>query len=110
MSQHAVQQTIEQKLKTSFTPSFLEIENESNSHNVPPDSETHFKVTLVSDEFEGLRSVARHQRVYQVLQEELAGPVHALALHIYTEQDWQQRNQPAPDSPQCLGGSSGSSA
>lgn len=109
MSLGSVQQLIEQKLMASFSPSFMDIQNESHTHNVPPNSETHFKVTLVSDQFTGLRSVARHQQVYKVLQDELAGPVHALALHIYTEQDWQQRNQEAPSSPKCLGGSAKSS-
>ena len=36
-------------------------------HNVPPGSESHFKVTLVSDKFDGLRLVKRHQEVYGLL-------------------------------------------
>ncbi len=100
-----VQQQIEQQLAAEFAPLFLEVENESHQHSVPPNSETHFRVVLVSDAFEGKRKVARHQAVYAAVADQLAGPVHALALHTYTAREWQERRQAAPDSPECLGGS-----
>ncbi len=43
-----VQETIEQRLSDSLTPLQLEVVNESFMHNVPAGSETHFKVTAVS--------------------------------------------------------------
>lgn len=73
-------------------------------HNVPPGSESHFKVTLVSDLFAGLRLVKRHQEVYRILQPLMGSPIHALALHTYTESEWSERNG-SPDSPNCMGGS-----
>jgi BolA protein len=72
---------------------------------VPPNSETHFKVVVVSAEFAGRGAVARHQLIYRLLADELAGPVHALALHTYTDAEWQRRAGAAPASPECLGGS-----
>jgi len=101
----SIQQQIQSKLSTAFSAQHLEVLNESHMHSVPPDSETHFKVVLVAPEFEGKRQVARHQLIYRLLAEELAGPVHALALHTYTAAEWQQRQGEAPASPQCLGGS-----
>jgi len=100
-----VQQDIEQKLAQDFDPEFLDVANESHQHSVPANSETHFKVVLVSRRFEGLRKVARHQQVYAALATQLAGPVHALALHTYTTAEWQARQEAAPESPACLGGS-----
>lgn len=100
----SVQSQIQQKLTLELQPELLEVVNESHMHSVPPNSETHFKVTLVADAFSNQRKVARHQRVYQVLADELAGPVHALALHTYTPEEW-RANGAAPQSPQCLGGS-----
>jgi BolA protein len=100
-----VQDDIERQLSTQFTPAHLEVANESGQHSVPANSETHFRVVLVSEHFEGLRKVARHQEVYRVLASQLEGPVHALALHIYTPAEWQARQQEAPGSPACLGGS-----
>lgn len=100
-----VEQDMRRRLAEAFAPDYLEVVNESHQHSVPANSETHFKVTLVSGQFEGLRQVARHQRVYAALAELLAGPVHALALHIYTEQEWHARRELAPASPECRGGS-----
>lgn len=100
-----VQSAIEQKLQQGLSPSVLEVVNESHMHSVPPNSETHFKVVIVADGFAGKRKVARHQMVYALLKEELAGPVHALALHTYDPGEWQERSAPAPESPNCMGGS-----
>ena len=100
-----VQQDIELQLAQDFVPEFLDVANESHQHSVPANSETHFKVVLVSQRFEGLRKVARHQQVYAALAAQLAGPVHALALHTYTIAEWQARQEAAPESPECRGGS-----
>jgi len=100
-----VQQDIEQQLAQQFAPLFLDVANESHMHSVPVNSETHFKVVLVSAQFDGLRKVARHQQVYAALASQLAGPVHALALHTYTSAEWQVRQEAAPASPECHGGS-----
>ncbi|GAA3912516.1 BolA family protein [Litoribacillus peritrichatus] len=97
-----IQAQIEQKISSDFEPQFLEVLNESYMHNVPEGSESHFKVTLVSDKFEGKRSVARHQMVYKALGN-LMDSFHALALHTYTPSEYQEV-QSAPSSPQCMGG------
>ncbi|GAA3911257.1 transcriptional regulator BolA [Halomonas cibimaris] len=93
---------IEHKLE-ALAPAVLAVENESHRHSVPPNSETHFKVTLVSDAFDGLLPVKRHQQVYKLLADEVSGPVHALALHLYTPAEWQARGGERPDSPDCRG-------
>ena len=67
-----VQSEITAALEAAFQPRELSVENESFRHSVPPDSETHFKVVLVTEQFSGERSVKRHQRVYGVLAEWLA--------------------------------------
>ena len=100
-----VQQEIEQRLQDDFSPAYLELDNESHQHSVPENSETHFRVVLVTDAFVGKSRVARHQAVYAALSEQLEGPVHALALHTFTPAEWAERSGGAPDSPQCLGGS-----
>ncbi len=97
--------TITTALSSSFNITHLDVINESHRHNVPPNSETHFKVVLASPDFEGQQKVARHQRVYQALDEAIKQGVHALALHIYTEQEWRQKSDEVHSSPKCLGGS-----
>ena len=100
-----VEGILERKLDAAFALAHLSVENESGGHNVPAGSETHFKVVLVSEEFAGTPLVARHRRVNETLAEELSGPVHALSIHTYTEDEWRARFGEAPMSPPCLGGS-----
>jgi BolA protein len=100
----SVQQQIEQKLNDGLACTHLEVINESNSHNVPPGSESHFKVVVVSHAFEGQRLIARHRRVNQILAEEFQQGLHALAIHTYTDPEWQEKLDAAPSSPKCHGG------
>jgi len=51
--QGRIQYEIRRKLISAFSPTHLEVINESSSHSVPKDVETHFKVVLVSSQFEG---------------------------------------------------------
>ncbi len=99
-----VQNAIDAAVRAAFAPLHCELVNESYMHSVPPGSESHFKLVLVSDQFAGLRAVARHQKVYQALGE-LMQQIHALALHTYTPDEWQMAQQQAPASPACMGGS-----
>ena len=100
-----IQEDIERKIQVALQPVYLEVANESNMHNVPPGSESHFKVTVVSSEFNEKMLVARHRILNQLLKEELAGPVHALSLHTLTPDEWQEINGDIRKSPPCLGGS-----
>lgn len=100
-----IQQTIEAKLTAHFKPIHLEVFNESAMHNVPQGSESHFKVVLASDMFEGERLIKRHRQVNAILKVELAEHIHALALHTYTAGEWQKMQGDAPASPNCMGGS-----
>ncbi len=99
----SIQQIIEDKLAAAFEPVFLEVVNESHMHSVPPGSESHFKITVVSDQFDGLPLIKQHRLVNQALAEELR-TIHALALHTYTPDRWFERGGKTPDSPLCMGG------
>lgn len=98
-----LQEVIQTKLHQQLSPKHLDVINESYMHNVAPGSESHFKVIVVSEQFEGLRLIARHRIINQTLADELANHIHALAIHTYTPSEWVDL-QRAPDSPMCLGG------
>lgn len=100
-----IQADIEQKLANHIHAKHLEVVNESNNHNVPVGSESHFKVVIVSEDFADKKLLQRHRMINEVLAEELQGKIHALAMHTYTEAEWQEQNGDAPMSPPCLGGS-----
>ncbi|MCH1612816.1 MAG: BolA/IbaG family iron-sulfur metabolism protein [Flavobacteriales bacterium] len=100
-----IKEKIEESLKTGISSLFIEVINESPNHNVPDGAESHFKVIVVSDDFENMRQVQRHQLIYKVLSEEMK-LIHAIAIHPFTKTEWDSNQQSSSDSPDCLGGSS----
>ena len=100
----SMQLQIETKLAASLNVKHLEVLNESDSHNVPPGSESHFKLVVVAPEFEGKTLVNRHRMINSILADELKGQIHALAMHTYTEEEWNKVSGNAPMSPPCMGG------
>jgi len=100
----SIQASIEEKLREAFAPTHLEVINESHMHNVPPGSESHFKVFVVSDQFQGQKRVARQRAVNKALAEELNGGVHALSMHTMTPAEWGDGEEQDLASPACRGG------
>lgn len=98
-----IREQIEVKLRAAFEPQHLEVHDESYRHNVPAGAESHFKVVIVSDKFISQRFIQRHRGIYAELSEELAGSVHALALHTYTQKEWEGLQDTVPASPDCRG-------
>ena len=99
-----IQTAIEEKITASLNPTHLDVVNESNNHNVPPGSESHFKITVVSNLFDGKMLIARHRVINQLLADELSSGIHALSMHTYTPEEWSDKNGQARQSPPCLGG------
>jgi BolA family transcriptional regulator, general stress-responsive regulator len=99
-----MQARISEKVGAGIEPQHLEIVNESHMHSGPA-TESHFKLIAVSACFDGLSPVKRHQLVYALLADELKAGVHALALHLYSPQEWAQDQDTVPVSPDCRGGS-----
>ncbi len=101
---NTVAQTINDILVDALAPVHLDILNESNKHNVPENSETHFKVVVVSDGFTDHSLIQRHRLVNKLLADQLAGPIHALSMHTHTPQEWIDKGETVPESPPCRGG------
>jgi len=78
-----------EKLEREFNPQHIQLDNESHRHHSPKEAESHFKLLMVTASFETLTRIQRHQRVNQVLAEELAGPVHALTMKLLTPAEWE---------------------
>ncbi len=100
-----VQRTIEAALSSAFAPQSLQVLNESHMHSVPPDSETHFKVVIVSEAFAAQALVKRHRAVHKALARPLAEGVHALSIEALTPEQWSDRGGQTQPSPRCPGGS-----
>jgi BolA protein len=76
---------ITEKLTKAFHPQSLTVEDESHLHvghaGHRPEGQTHYRVYIVSDTFRGKSRIDRHRMINAALAEELAGGVHALAIH-----------------------------
>lgn len=87
----SVTESIRVKLDQGLKPLTLEIVNDSHKHKghggYHPSGESHFSVTVVSAAFQGLSRVARQRLVYGLLQDELSGQLHALALKTLTPEE-----------------------
>lgn len=98
----SLENIIEDKINTELSPEYFEIENESHKHR-SGSATSHFRLVIVSDAFTGTRLIARHRKVNTLLADELANEIHALALHTFTPEEWQERNKVAAKSPACSG-------
>ncbi|WP_421932804.1 BolA family protein [Phenylobacterium sp.] len=80
----AIFEAIHDKLTKAFSPTRLEIEDDSARHaghaGANASGESHFNVVIQAQAFEGAAKVARQRMVYRTLAEELAGPLHALTV------------------------------
>ena len=76
---------ITKKLTEAFTPQSLEVLDESHQHEGHsghrPGGQTHFRVYIVSDAFKEKTRIERHRMINGILSDDLAGGVHALAIH-----------------------------
>ncbi|OGV40570.1 MAG: hypothetical protein A3F46_05095 [Legionellales bacterium RIFCSPHIGHO2_12_FULL_42_9] len=86
-------------LSTEFTPIVLHVDDESSQHQ-RPGIETHFKVTMVSPRFNTCERIARHRLINHCLHQEFKTGLHALSLHLYTEDEWAKRSA-VPKTPPC---------
>lgn len=94
--------TIETKLLAAFAPEYLEVIDESANHS--RGRETHFKVTVAAEAFQGQRLLQRHRQVNATLAQELSGSVHALSIHTFSSGEWRERAGRVPTSPDCAHG------
>lgn len=84
----SVAEIIQQKINARLSPSVLEVTDESHLHvghaGAREGGESHFRILVVSDQFEGVSRVARQRMINDILRKELDGPIHALAMKTLT--------------------------
>ncbi len=98
-------QVIEQRLQSALKPVHLAVLDESSRHNVPAGAESHFNLTVVSADFDGLMRVERHRRIHELLEAELRSGLHALTLTLMTPTEFEAKGGETIASPNCLSGS-----
>tara|TARA_B100001173_G_C15828997_1_gene479566 strand:+ start:481 stop:777 length:297 start_codon:yes stop_codon:yes gene_type:complete len=94
-----VQNKIDKLLRDNFNISKLIIRNDSNKHNVALNSESHFSVQIVSDDFENLSQLQRHKTVYGAV-DSLLREIHAFSITAITISEF-HKNPSLSDTPDC---------
>ncbi|MEM8555101.1 MAG: BolA family protein [Pseudomonadota bacterium] len=81
-----VAEEIRSKLTDAFTPTSLDVINESHKHaghsGDDGTGESHFRIAIAAPAFADMSRVARHRAVYGALGKDLTDRVHAIALDI----------------------------
>lgn len=82
----SVSEEMKTRLEAAFSPSFLDIRNDSHRHaghaGDDGSGESHFHITIKADAFAGMTRVAQHRAVYAALGKELTTRIHAIGLDI----------------------------
>ena len=100
-----VDATANKLLEMVLTPlnvSHHQLVNDSQKHSGSA-TDSHYNLVLVSDDFAGIGPVKRHQQVYALVGELMNNPIHALALHCYTADQWQTKQEKMPATAPCMG-------
>lgn len=97
----SLESSIRQKLETTFSPTYLEIENESHKHS-RGGAETHFRIIVVSEKFEGVSRVDRQRQVANLFDFERTQGLHALSQRTFTPKEWaEMKDKLTLQSPAC---------
>ena len=84
----SMSETIKRKLSEHLDPQSVKVIDESHHHaghaGAPAGGESHFRIEIISEAFKDLNRISRQRLVYQILNDELSGSVHALELATKT--------------------------
>jgi len=96
---------LKDKITAELRPTYLEIQNESHTHSVPKNSETHFRAVIVSEAFSGISRIERQRLVLKTIDAELNSGVHAFTMRCLAPEEWSKEQSESFVSPPCHGGS-----
>ena len=98
-----VGESIEKKIAEELAPEVLVVNDDSEKHANHKglhdghagvrSNESHFSVTVVSEQFAGMTPIKRHRLVNSILQKEFDDGLHALQLSTKTPAEWEKTNK-----------------
>ena len=78
--------TIFNKLSDYFSPTHLEVINESHKHKghsqSPNSGNSHFLIIITSDKLQSMSRLDGQRKIYEVLEKEMKNQIHALQIKI----------------------------
>jgi stress-induced morphogen len=103
MSEIEIEQVIVSRVQAELSDAEVQLRDMTGTRD-------HWEAVIISIQFEGLRSIARQQRVYKALGELMAGPIHAFTMMTLTPEEAERRGiniQPDQDTNQSAPQGSG---
>lgn len=82
---------IEQRLREQLDPTHLEILDDSAKHAGHPGATSsggHYRLVIVSGEFDGKSLIARHRLVNEAVRDLFGDKIHALSMQTLTSDQW----------------------
>jgi|JI10StandDraft_1071094.scaffolds.fasta_scaffold344890_2 BolA protein len=90
MTAEEIQKRLEEKINVEF----IQVEDDSVRHQKHKQSlgkGGHYNLLIVSDDFDGLNLVARHRKIYELLNMGSV-QIHALSISALTKKEWKEKN------------------
>lgn len=101
-----IEASLRSSIEKAFNPEYYELVNESHMHSVPANSETHFRLLVVSEIFVGKNRIDRSRMVNDLMKPEMTKGLHALSQRTMTPEEWDKvKDTFEMVSPECRGGS-----
>lgn len=94
MPSQMTKERIEQKIREALAASHVEVIDESWKHAGHAGAAAgggHFILSVVSERFEGISLLDRNRLVFQILDQELKGAIHALTVKAKTPKEWEEK-------------------
>lgn len=77
MNEQTIEQTITDRINLELSPVEVQLRDMTGTRD-------HWEAVIISENFEGIRLIARQQRVYKALGELMLGPIHAFTMQTLT--------------------------
>ena len=67
----------------------LSYQHKSHNHN----GGGHFKINIISDDFENVLLIDRHKKVYTILKDMIQNEIHAVSLNLLTVKEYSKKSE-----------------
>jgi BolA protein len=97
-------ENIKKYLISQIKIKFIEIYDNSRSHNYAQNKLTHLKIIIVSNDFVNQKIINRHRTVFSQLSQIIKEKIYSITLYTYTSNEWKNKKYKIHNYSNCLKG------
>ena len=83
-----MKKVIYKKIKSKINIFYLKIYNDNQKHILQNNSINHFRLIIVSKNFNNLSLIHRHKKIYSILSQYIPKKIYSLQIFTYDIQEW----------------------